>query len=111
MTNRILAPFVALLLGVASFASQASGGGGLMESHVNLGDQASLQRGAKYFMNYCAGCHSLGYQRYSRMAADLGLTEDEVQTWLNFTGAKFGDTMKSAMAPADGAAFFGQGPA
>ena len=110
MTNRILAPFVALVLGFASVGSQASGGGALMEPHVNLGDQASLQRGAKYFMNYCAGCHSLGYQRYSRMAADLGLTEDEVQTWLNFNGAKFGDTMKSSMAPADGTAFFGKAP-
>jgi ubiquinol-cytochrome c reductase cytochrome c1 subunit len=29
-------------------------------------------------MNYCAGCHSLGYQRYSRMAEDLGLSEEQV---------------------------------
>jgi ubiquinol-cytochrome c reductase cytochrome c1 subunit len=110
MTNRILASLVALMLGFAALSVHASGAGGLMQSHVNLGDQASLQRGAKYFMNYCAGCHSLGYQRYSRMAEDLGLTEEEVQTWLNFSGAKFGDVMKSAMAPGDGVAFFGKAP-
>ena len=43
-------------------------------------------------MNYCSGCHSLKYLRYSRMAEDLGLTEEEVMHNLNFTGAKFGET-------------------
>jgi len=38
-------------------------------------DQASLQRGARLFMNYCVGCHSLKYLRYSQMAEGLGLTE------------------------------------
>ena len=47
-------------------------------------------------MNYCSGCHSLKYLRYSRMAEDLGLTEDEVQDNLNFTGAKFGETDRTS---------------
>ena len=50
-------------------------------------------------MNYCSGCHSLKYLRYSRMAEDLGLTEDEVQDNLNFTGAKFGETIARALTP------------
>ena len=58
----------------------------------DLDDRASLQRGAQLYMNYCSGCHSLKYLRYSRMAEDLGLTEDEVQDNLNLTGAKFGET-------------------
>ena len=34
----------------------------------NVADVASLQRGARNFMNYCIGCHSLKYLRYQRMA-------------------------------------------
>ena len=50
-------------------------------------------------MNYCRGCHSLKYLRYSRMAEDLGLTEDEVQANLNLPGAKVGETIGTAMTP------------
>lgn len=110
MINRILAPLMAVFVGLVPVLASASEGGEMLESHVNLGDQASLQRGAKYFMNYCAGCHSLGYQRYSRMAEDLGLSEADVQAWLNFSGAKFGDTIKAAMTPADATAFLGKAP-
>ncbi|NLC62323.1 MAG: cytochrome c1 [Gammaproteobacteria bacterium] len=81
-----------------------------MQSGTDLGDKASLQRGAKLFMNYCSGCHSLQHLRYSRMAEDLGLTEEEVMENLNFTGAAFGDHIISAM-PADQAAdWFGVAP-
>jgi cytochrome c1 len=37
----------------------------------NVADVGSLQRGARNFMNYCIGCHSLKYMRYQRMADDL----------------------------------------
>ena len=61
-------------------------------------------------MNYCSGCHSLKFMRYSRMAEDLGLTEDEVMQNLNFTGAKFGEQVQVAM-PVDGATkWFGKMP-
>ena len=42
----------------------------------DIHDQASLQRGAKTYINYCMGCHSLGYQRYKRTAEDLGIPEN-----------------------------------
>ena len=45
----------------------------LYDMEPNLHDQASLQRGAATYMNYCLGCHSLGYQRYKRTAEDLGI--------------------------------------
>ena len=61
-------------------------------------------------MNYCSGCHSLKYMRYSRMAEDLALSEDEVMQNLNFTGAKFGEQVQVAM-PVDGATkWFGKMP-
>ena len=93
LVTRIAAFAGGLLL---SFSALAAGGGNLQQSGTDLSDRASLQRGAQLFMNYCAGCHSLKYLRYSRMADDLGLTEDEVMTHLNLTGAKFGEHIVSS---------------
>jgi ubiquinol-cytochrome c reductase cytochrome c1 subunit len=102
---------IALLpLGLSSFAAQAAGEVQLQSAQVNLTDRASLQRGAALFMNYCAGCHSLGMQRFSRTAEDLGLTEEQVTANLMFTSARFGEPMISAMDPADGEAWFGAVP-
>ncbi len=75
MIKRLYSLALGAVLLAAAGVSQAAGGAPLIESHVNIGDRASLQRGAALFMNYCAGCHSLGYQRYSRTAKDLGLSE------------------------------------
>lgn len=66
----------------------------LDSANVNLNDRASLQRGAKYFVNYCLGCHSMNYQRYNRMGADLGLTDQEVIDNLIFTTDKKGEQTK-----------------
>jgi ubiquinol-cytochrome c reductase cytochrome c1 subunit len=82
----------------------------LEAANANVGDRASLQRGAALFMNYCASCHSAQYIRYSRIAEDLGLTEEQVMTSLNFTGAKFGEVVKVSMDPADATQWFGAAP-
>jgi len=92
---------ISLILALGSFVATAAGGGAIQQSGADLNDRASLQRGAKLFVNYCMGCHSLKYLRYSRMAADLGLTEEEVQRWMNFTTAKFGEPMMATMKPDD----------
>lgn len=107
MIDRLL---LAALLALVSFGSSsvmAAGKVELQPSYVNIGDRASLQRGAALFMNYCAGCHSLGFQRYSRTAKDLGLTEEQVMSYLNFAGTAFGGHMVSAMDPEDGKEWFG----
>lgn len=81
---------------------------------VNQRDKASLQRGAKYFMNYCSGCHSLGHLRYQQMAQGIGLVDDQgkvldavLKANLMFTTDKMGEHIVSAMNPADGKAWFG----
>src|SRR5690554_4873322 len=105
---RVAAVLGGLLLSFSALA--ADPGTALLQSGTDLGDRASLQRGARLFMNYCSGCHSLQYLRYSRMAEDLGLSEEEVMENLNFTGAKFGEPILTAM-PAEGAAqWFGTAP-
>ncbi|TWI09542.1 cytochrome c1 [Aerolutibacter ruishenii] len=103
-----LAVFAAgLLVSVSAFAAA---GGDLQQAGTDLNDRASLQRGAQLYMNYCSGCHSLKYLRYSRMAEDLGLTEDEVMKNLNFTGAKFGEQIQVSMTEAQGNQWFGKLP-
>ncbi|WP_428609341.1 cytochrome c1 [Sedimenticola sp.] len=101
---------VALLLAVAPLLSLASEGVHLDDADIDVSDQASLQRGAKYFVNYCLSCHSAKFQRYNRLARDLGLTEDEVKANLMFTTDKIGDTMNIAMSPANAEAWFGTAP-
>jgi len=105
---RTLAGLAAGLL--VSFSALAAGGGDLMQSGVDLGDRQSLQRGAALYMNYCSGCHSLKYLRYSRIGEDLGLTEQEVMQNLNLTGAKYGEQVGVSMSEADGARWFGKMP-
>ena len=106
--RRFAGALVASLLFSAS--ALAATGGALQQAGNDLGDPASLQRGAQLYMNYCSGCHSLKYMRYSRMAEDLGLTEEQVMDNLNLTGAKFGEQVQVSM-PVDGATkWFGKLP-
>ncbi|MFZ7096980.1 cytochrome c1 [Luteimonas dalianensis] len=105
---RVAAVLGGLLLSFSALA--AAPAGGIMQSGTDLSDKASLQRGAKYFMNYCSGCHSLQYLRFSRMAEDLGMSEEEVMENLNFTGAAFGEHIMSSMPAEQAAEWFGVAP-
>lgn len=59
----------------------------------------TLRSGARLYFNYCAACHSLQYMRYSRLAQDLKLTEDQVLQNFGFDGAKSADFVKNNMPP------------
>ncbi|KLJ01068.1 cytochrome c1 [Luteimonas sp. FCS-9] len=111
MTNRLIARIAVAAAGLLlSFGALAAAGGPVEHAGTDLGDRASLQRGAQAYMNYCAGCHSLKFMRYSRMAQDLGLTEEEVMSNLNLTGAAFGEHIVSSMPAEHAAKWFGQTP-
>jgi ubiquinol-cytochrome c reductase cytochrome c1 subunit len=90
--------------------SMASEGSNMESAQIDLTDKASLQRGAGLYMSYCSGCHSISYQRYSRMGEDLGLTQDQVEKNLIYSQAKFGETMNTGMDPANAALWFGKAP-
>ncbi len=77
---------------------------------VDISDKASLQRGARIFVNYCMGCHSASYMRYNRMGDDLGIEESILQKNLMFGTDKSGDTMTIAMKKGDAEKFFGTAP-
>ena len=81
----------------------------LDKAPIDLNNKASLQRGAKDFVNYCLSCHSAEYMRYSRLE-DLGLTEDQIKQNLLFTRNRVGDTMTVAMRSEDAKKWFGNPP-
>lgn len=76
---------------------------------IDASDHASLQRGAKTFINHCLSCHSASYMRYNRLQ-DIGLTEKQIKDNLLFAGEKVGDTMAVAMNPKDAKKWFGVMP-
>lgn len=76
---------------------------------ANPRDLPSLQNGARVYFNYCAGCHSMKYQRYEKTADDLGIPHDVALENLVFTGQKIGGLMETAMPPSSNA-WFGAAP-
>lgn len=98
----------ALLLALVPALGLASSGGALESSGTDLSDKASLQRGAGLFMSYCSGCHSLSLHRYSRIAQDLDLSQEQVEQNLMFGEAKFGENIRTGIKAGDGNAWFGK---
>jgi ubiquinol-cytochrome c reductase cytochrome c1 subunit len=102
--------FVTASLLISSGLMASGGNIHLEPANVDLSDHASLQKGAKTFVNYCLGCHGASFMRYSRVAKDLGLSEDEVKDNLMFNTSNMGDPMNSAMPKAESAKWFGTAP-
>ena len=105
--------FLALISMLLPALASASGGCGAIacdHADIDLRDKASLQNGAKLFMNYCAGCHETKYQRYGRVAEDLAIPAHLMKDNLIFTGAKLGAPMTNAMSEEQAANWFGTTP-
>ena len=81
----------------------------LDKAPIDPNNQASLQRGAKTFINYCLNCHGANYMRYNRLM-DIGLSEAQIKENLLFAGEKVGDTMTVTMPRKDAKAWFGAAP-
>ncbi len=98
------------MLLAAAVPAMASGDAPLFHFKPDVGNTASVQRGAANFMNYCSGCHSLAFLRYNRLGSDAEISTEMLQENLMFTSEKPGDHIISAM-PADAAKkWFGQSP-
>jgi ubiquinol-cytochrome c reductase cytochrome c1 subunit len=106
----LCAGFAAIALGAASLAQAATSGWPLQDAKTDVGSLYSLQRGARNFVNYCLGCHGAKYMRYSQLAEDLALTEDELRVNLMFTGTRIYDPMLSAMPEEKAHEWFGNAP-
>lgn len=96
--------------------------GGTMGMHMqhmplDLKDKAALQRGAKLYMNYCSGCHSLKYLRYSQLARGLDLMMQDgkphrqlLHNNLIFSQAEVFDPIEIAMPEVNSRQWFGVVP-
>lgn len=92
------------------FAVQASGEDvHLDKAPISATNQASLQRGAKVFVNYCLNCHGAASMRYNRLK-DIGLTDEQIKANLLFAAEKVGETMQVGMKSNDAKAWFGAQP-
>jgi ubiquinol-cytochrome c reductase cytochrome c1 subunit len=99
-----------MALGV-SVGAQASGGDTIAwdKAPVKTNDLASLQNGAKLFVNYCLNCHSAAFMRFNRLK-DIGLSEQQIKDNLLFTTDRVGETMKAAIDPKQAKEWFGANP-
>ena len=77
---------------------------------IDVSDKKSLQRGARNFFNYCAGCHSLKYMRYGGIAEDLNISEEQLLNNLIFSNQTPQDIVTTNMSKADGDRWFGKAP-
>lgn len=113
--NRLLVVLLALAAAPAFGA-----GGAAVPFHFkpDTADKASLQKGVRNYMAYCAGCHSLKYLRWNRIGKDLEIPEEMLQAHLMPPGAKPGDVIRTAMpaasedpgTPSQSEVWFGRAP-
>ena len=106
-SKRIGIALAALLAGLNAFGA---GGAALEHAGNDVSDVNSLQRGARNYMNYCAGCHSAKYVRFNTIADDLELSEDQMIRNLMFNAEKTFETIQANMSADDSARWFGQTP-
>src|SRR3989475_5766007 len=103
---KALAVLLALAAPLALAAEEAVR---LDSAPIDPRDVASLQSGARSFVNYCLNCHSVGMMRYHKLL-DLGLTEQQVKNNLLFTADKIGELMNVSMTRKDAKEWFGTAP-
>ena len=101
MKQNILSLIAILFVSNIGFASSPTDPEvGIESISINLSDVKSLQRGARNFFNYCAGCHSLQYMRYEQIAEDLNISEDKTPQ----------DLVTTNMLKEDGDRWFAKAP-
>ena len=107
----------AVLFPLSGFAAGGGAQGAWWEQpNVNLGNEASLQRGAQLFVNYCMGCHTAKYHRWMHVSDDLDIPTEVVEENLIWTtdetGKKdqAGTLMTNAMTEEYAADVFGKAP-
>src|SRR5512139_3042728 len=105
--KRIITLLLICALSVTGHASETLE---LQKADIDLSDNESLQRGAKSFVTYCLGCHSIKYIRYKKLAQDLNIDEKKLLTQIAPQNASIYDKMFTAMNRHDAEKWFGLQP-
>ena len=109
----------ALVQGTAAAAEESAGAGDVARFgadwqswrvNTDVTDMPSVQRGARNFVSFCLGCHSLKYQRWSRLGTDLSIPTDLLQKDLVPPGDRITDYILTTMPARDGETWFGKSP-
>ena len=79
-------------------------------ARTSVSDMASVQRGARNFASYCLGCHSLKYERWSRLGTDLEIPGTLLQQDLLPPGDKTTEYILTGMPAKDSEKWFGKTP-
>jgi ubiquinol-cytochrome c reductase cytochrome c1 subunit len=79
------------------------------QAGTSVSNAASLQRGARNFAEYCMGCHSLKYVRWSRIGTDLNIPANELQALIP-TGDTPASYVSTPMPSQDAENWFGKVP-
>jgi ubiquinol-cytochrome c reductase cytochrome c1 subunit len=108
--KKILAFVATALVALPGLSLAAGGELHLEKANNDIHNKASLQRGAKNFVNYCLGCHTAKYVRYNRVAADIGLTEQQMTENLLFSGESPHSTMVNGLHADEAKKWFGVAP-
>jgi ubiquinol-cytochrome c reductase cytochrome c1 subunit len=82
----------------------------LQSANFDPEDRGAVLRGAKHFVTYCLGCHSIKHIRYQRIAKDFGLNDKKVLDEIAPKGANIYEQMHTAMNPHDSEKWFGVQP-
>ena len=83
----------------------------LLRSGIDIHNKASLRRGVRLYMNYCATCHSAKFMRFERLSEDLEMAPEVVMTDLvRFGASKLSDTIPAAIDSETAEKSFGVAP-
>ncbi len=107
---KMIATLAGALVLLGATQSFAAGGAAVEHADIDPGNIASLQRGARNFMNYCSGCHSAKYVRFSTIGRDLELSDEQLSENLMFNAEKSFETIKVSMPDAAAERWFGVSP-
>ena len=109
--KKLLKTTLSVFAGLAiSFNVLAASTMALDSANTDIRDQKSLQKGAKLFMNYCSGCHSIAFMRYNRIGKDLNISDADMEKNLMFSSDKIGENIISSMPKQGAIKWFGTTP-
>ncbi len=105
-----------VLLGTAFGAADEGAAGATQidwkswRADVDVSNRGALQRGARNFVSYCLPCHSLKYERYSRLGQDLAIPPDMLDKYIVQPGDKSTNYILTTMPAGDAEIWFGKTP-